>query len=318
MNKIWDPNNDQCKEIAEIMRKKYKIDNVDSEKVRTKFRTSNFGKWIASQKKKQEKGKFFFFCLFVWLLFRISVFLCIHINGIILITVENTPSSLLLRVNERRKPLKRKRVPSEEEYNEESDSDDSDKDIENDEHNLAIVSFCREVNTLKLLFEPNSPHSFWRTTEFRDIPENFKLMQATVLTSSKNYYILYRHDLASEIIPHFQVTPPVVVLEIHVHPFYPEEIKPTRAWSDPEISMPRFAQVSKFVAVPLPPDALVGSTSVARYDYDTQYGRFVEIVIPRFSSSTFSLSPPSRQLKQQDQAQTTVPLHQSNSSPNGT
>jgi len=35
----------------------------------------------------------------------------------------------------------------------------------------------------------------------------------------------------------------------------------------------------------------------------------MEIVIPRFTSATFSLSPPSRQLKQQDEAQTTVPLH---------
>ncbi len=172
-----------------------------------------------------------------------------------------------------------------------------------------------EDNILKQIFEPNGTHSFWRTSDFRDVPENFKLVQATILTSSKNYYILYRHDLASEVEPHIQVTPPVVVLEIKVHPFYPDEIKPTRAWSDPEISMPRFAQEMKYVDVPLPPDALLGSSSVARYDYDTQYGRFDEIVIPRFSSSTFSLSPPTRQTKQQVQAQTTVPLHQQNSSP---
>jgi hypothetical protein len=56
-HKLWEPNSDQLQEISGIMKKNYKIDNVDAEKLRAKFRTKTFNKWINSQKQKSRKGK---------------------------------------------------------------------------------------------------------------------------------------------------------------------------------------------------------------------------------------------------------------------
>jgi len=50
--KLWEPNGDQSVEIATIMQNKYKILNVDAEKVRQRFRTKTFTKWIEAQKRK--------------------------------------------------------------------------------------------------------------------------------------------------------------------------------------------------------------------------------------------------------------------------
>lgn len=132
----------------------------------------------------------------------------------------------------------------------------------------------------------------------------------TILASTTHYYVLYRTDLGSQVHTHIKILPePMLLLEIRVDPIYAEEMRMTEAWKDSDIAMPRPAQISKFVPVRVPTDALLGSSSVARKDYDTPFGRLFELVIPKFKASTFSVGPPQQQLKQQERAETAFPLH---------
>jgi len=157
------------------------------------------------------------------------------------------------------------------------------------------------------------PGEYWKSSNYKNIPDSLKFSSATVLSSSAFYYVLYRTDLASNVFLHVQITPePILILEVKIHPLYSGEMKLTQAWKDADIRMPRFSEISKMVEVPLPPDALLGSSSVSRHDYDTEYGRLFELVIPRFKSATFTIGPPILQLKQQERASTTTPLHVTN------
>jgi len=193
---------------------------------------------------------------------------------------------------------------------EQSDSADSADYSDSGSDNEEFESESKQITSQTSSENKFSSDSYLRTVNWRSVPDQFKLMQATVLHSKTAYYILYRTDLASIIYPHVQVIPdPILMLEVRIDPIYAEEMNLTQAWKDAEIRMPRSSESSKLIAVPLPSDALLGSSSVARHDYDTEYGRLFELVVPRFISSTFTLSPPNSQLKQQERAVTSLPLH---------
>lgn len=158
---------------------------------------------------------------------------------------------------------------------------------------------------------PPIDNQSWKKPDWNQF-ESFKMCQPLVLSTKTNYYVIYRTDLGSQVIPHIKVIPePLLMLEIKMDPIYPGEMSLTEAWQDPEIAMPRNASISKLIPVVLPSDALLGSSSVHRRDYDTEYGRLFELIIPKFKASTFSLGPPQNQLKQQQRAETTNPLHKS-------
>lgn len=146
----------------------------------------------------------------------------------------------------------------------------------------------------------------------RRLPEHFQLPRATMLTSKRFYYVIYRYDLATNLYYHAEVLPtPRLVIELKIQPLDSGEVRLTQAWRNEEVRMPRVAETSKFITVPIPQDALLGSSSVARFDHDTQYGRLFELVVPRFSEAKYTVGPPLRLLKQQDNAVTSSPLHQS-------
>jgi hypothetical protein len=265
--KLYNPNADQFRELATILSKTYKIEGVDAEKVRTKFRSKTFKKWLETQTKKNQNN--------------MSV-----------------------------QPPKKKRKRSEEAYDDDEDDDDEDESGEGGSCSNEVVPFQDVPPESMLETQP------WNCREFHVFPAAFKMYQPTVLASSTNYYVLYRTDLGTQVIPHVKVTPvPLLLLEIKIDPIYADEMSMTQAWKDPEISMPRLSSLSKCVPVPLPSDALLGSSSVTRNDYDSEYGRLFEFVIPKFRNSVYSVGPPKHQLKQQEKAETTKPLHKQNETP---
>lgn len=264
-HRLFAPNADQYREIATILNDKYKIRGVDAEKVRSKFKTKTFSKWLETQQGKKEKK-----------------------------------SKITCNSSSKNSSKKRKRSDSEDSRHSDDDNFIATEDGEEESDDAPKLS--------KDVMLASIDNQSWKPN-WNQFPETFKMCQPLILSSSTNYYILYRTDLASQVTTHIKVLPdPLLMLEIKIDPIYTAEMSLTEAWKDREVAMPRNASIFKLVPVALPSDALLGSSSLTRRDYDTEFGRLVELIIPRFKSS-FSLGPPQQQIKQQQRAETISPLH---------
>jgi len=147
---------------------------------------------------------------------------------------------------------------------------------------------------------------------FSLIPRSYFQQAPTILSSPNAYYIQYRTDLATMVRPYFDVSSKFLILETTSDPFYSAELGPTKAWKDEKISMPRISAAKGIIPVCLPDDSLLSEEHCERKDYDTEFGRLFELIIPR-RKQRFSFDPPPNQIKQQDKAATTIPLHHTKS-----
>jgi len=181
--------------------------------------------------------------------------------------------------------------------------------IQNDEYtpnNLNELLSCLAKEICRVNGDVIHSHLWMKI--FSMIPQCYLKTPPTILSSSDAYYLQYRTDLATTIRPSFDVDSKYLTLETTSDPFNPSEIQPTQAWKDDKISMPRDSAIKGIIPVLLPDDCLI--SEVERMDYDTEFGRMFELIIPRIRNKRFSLDPPANHIKQQDKASTTVPLHE--------
>jgi len=134
------------------------------------------------------------------------------------------------------------------------------------------------------------------------VPMAVLMHPATVVTSTKHYSVLYRTDLATVVTPQVNTEKGTLSLAVDSEPIFDEEYRVTRISS--ESPRPRQLRRRGIVEVPIPSDAMLGLCE--RFDYDTNVGRFLEILIPRQKAKQFSLAAPATQILAPKK--TTVPL----------
>jgi len=101
-------------------------------------------------------------------------------------------------------------------------------------------------------------------------------------------------DLATNVFPQIDVLKNELVLDVVAEPVLESEYKLTKAaqYSPRPCGQRRVGRVRPRV----PADAILGLSECI--DYDTDVGRFLEIVVPRVKAQSFLLQPPKPQILQ--------------------